>query len=486
MSLLHPAPAGTDSAKLGFVANWATGLQRDAAFFRRLAVAALLGQVAFLCAAIASRLMLFGDGAFFVYALATGHAWELKWQFLTTRLSAYVFTVLPAEGICQALSCDGVAFAAVNSATFYALPVLQFACLIAMAWRRFPALLVFPIAQYAFALGLGYGFPSEILLAPGFFWMALFSLLLRPWPIVLFIVSFAGLVFSHELALAAALVVVCFFAMQWRTQRAGNARALFLLFAMFIILSADLYLIVQGGGEGGNSNAVHVFELKRVLKNPTLWLVCSCLGVSAGIALFAARFPPLWAVGLVWGLAVAVAGEAVNFAQGRYDSARTVIGVAMLLLGVLLLLLRRRSAAMAIEAPKFGAFLRLSLVGGLVVTFTANALFLIEWNKGLAAFDAAVNARYPKPGIVYLTPHKADLGWKEAEAIERAGFSWTWPYRSIVLAQNYRPQAVFYLPDSIGRSCGSPRLASFTDSPVPAAVSQDISRFACRMTRGGI
>ncbi|GAA0535210.1 hypothetical protein FHS83_003161 [Rhizomicrobium palustre] len=481
VALLPPRPVGWLWPILGQVS---AVLNSQALFLRQMALVVLVGQVVFWIAAAASRVMLFADGSFFAYALATGHAWELKWQFLTTRISTYLLTVVPTEAVCAALSCNGSQIAVVNGAIFYLVPLLQFAYLVHIAWRRFPALLAFPLVQYAFAVGLGYGFPSEILLAPGFFWICMFSILQRPLPLGVLLFSFAGLVFSHEMALAAALVVVLQFFIEMRGKGSPGAISLFqarlfgaVAVALFVL---DGFLILSGGGSGGNANALHVFDPRRLLIDPALWLVAAATLAAAAFSLFAKRAAPLvLIVGFTALCAVLtiLAGDKLNYALGRYDSARSIIGFSMAGLGILFIGLRLKGEAGA-ALPGPVTFLRLALPGVLAVIFAANAVFLVQWTKGLAAFEKGVNAQNPSSIIRF------SAGWDVMDPVgfrysDRAGFSWAWPYRSIVLAENYRPKTIFYLPDSISPACGSPRLARFSDSPVPASVTRDLEGFAC-------
>lgn len=464
-------------------------LSSEAGFLRRLAIFALAGQLSLCIAAAFCRVMLFGDGSFFVYALATGHAWQLKWQFLTTRLSTYLLTVLPTEAICDAVSCTGSQIAVVNGAVFYLVPVLQFAYLVHIARQRFPALLFFPLAQYAFALGLGFGFPSEILLAPGFFWICLFSILQRPLPLYPLIFSFAGLVFSHELALAAAAIVLFYFPTQVRDSAGRPAipfdQARIFLVAAGIVLLLDAILILSGGGSGGNANAMHVFSLRRLLIDPAAWMVAVGLMAAAMLASLVKRKLPLSLLFVFAALCVlftVLAGAWLNYASGRYDSARTLIGLSMVGLGLAFVLVRAADNGRSEVPPSHTAFLRLGLLGVLVITLSANVVFLMDWNRGLLAFEKAVKTPSATGQVAY-DSGSSRLGAEGFKYTDRAGFSWAWPYRSIVLARNFRPQAIFFLPDSISRACGSPRLTHFADSPVPAEVTRDLARFACAQPR---
>jgi hypothetical protein len=64
---------------------------------------------------------------------------------------------------------------AVSRLRFYGFQWIQHLIVVVLAWPQFPQLLIFSILQYGLSTGLGFGFPSEILLAPGFFLICVFA-----------------------------------------------------------------------------------------------------------------------------------------------------------------------------------------------------------------------------------------------------------------------------------------------------------------------
>ena len=143
------------------------------------AVALTVYLAVFALAAALTGLMLNADGAYFVFALGSGDPWLLKWADLPTRISTYLFTVVPTELVLQIWKLTGSEIAGVNALTFYGFQLIQFLIVVALAWPRHAQFLIFPVAQYAFSTLLGLGFPSEALLEPGFFWICAFCLLRR-------------------------------------------------------------------------------------------------------------------------------------------------------------------------------------------------------------------------------------------------------------------------------------------------------------------
>jgi hypothetical protein len=429
--------------------------------------------------------MLHGDGSYFVYAIAAGDPWQLKWKYLATRASVYVLTVVPTELLSNGLSLSGEQIAALNGAIFYGVQLGQYVVSLVLVWRQCPRLLIFPILQYGLSTGLGFGFPSEMLLAPGFFWicqLALSRASIR-WPIVYF--AFAGLTFSHELALPSAVLVVAF--AWYRHRRIGTPSLLELqLFSAFAVamVAACILIWFEGGGDGAVQGAIYVFDPRRVLNNPTLWLIA--IAVAAAVPISHARFAgrsyfPL-VIGITFFVLAASIGFALDYAPGRYDSARTLIGLWMPVLGLFHLLQYARPDPADVDASSAGKLLagKIMIVAVLSVNLASSLVFLQEWNVALLAFRHAVNSD-PGSGkmeIVSGERLKALIGPLGSELNERVGFTWTWPYRSIVVASGFRPGYVLVDQDQALAQCAALSLASPT-SRVPAAVAIPVSRFAC-------
>jgi hypothetical protein len=144
--------------------------------------------------------------------------------------------------------------------------------------------------------------------------------------------------FSHELAIPGALVVLAF---SWRGQRQMEPRRRLSSkpFACFAAVVLAIWLVVRlhGGGVAADPNAIYVFDPRRVLNDPTLWLIAAAILALGAIsrAKFTKRRHFLWVIGLTCFFLTAMASLPLNFAQGRYDSARTLIAVWMVLLGLI-------------------------------------------------------------------------------------------------------------------------------------------------------
>jgi hypothetical protein len=454
-------------------------------FIKKVALALLAGQAVLCLGAVITRVMLHGDGSYFAYAIAVGEPWELKWKGLATRASTYVFTVVPTAFFSDAFGLSGEHIAAVNGLAFYGVQWIQYLIVVLLAWRQFPQLLIFPILQYGLSTGLGFGFPSEILLAPGFLWICLFALIRNPVPWPLLYVAFAGLAFSHELALPSALLVLAF---SWRRQRQMERGQRFSskLFACFAtaVLAIWLAIRLHGGGVGAESGAIYVFDPRRVFNVPTLWLIAAvvlALGLSSHVK-FTKRQRFLWVIGITCFFLTAMASLPLNFAQGRYDSARTLIAVWMVVLGLIYVADRSRAIGDRHESAAANAFFAFKsvVIATLSINLAASSMFLHEWNEAVTAFSSVVNSD-PGTGKIEIVSEdqlRTLLGPAGSKLNERMGFSWTWPYRSIVAAKDFRPGHVIVNPEEALAQCKALSLQTST-SRIPADVIGTVSRFAC-------
>jgi hypothetical protein len=456
-------------------------------FIKKASLALLAAQAVLCFGAVVTRVMLHGDGSYFAYLIAVGEPWEFKWKELATRASTYVLTVVPTAFISDLFDLSGEHIAAVNGLTFYGVQWIQYLVVVVLAWRQFPRLLVFPILQYGLSTGLAFGFPSEILLAPGFFWICLFALIRKPMPWPLLYVAFAGLFFSHELAMPSALLVLAF---TWRRQRQLEPSRRFSsrLFACFAAAVIAIWLAIRlsGGGGGADSNAIYVFDPRRVLNNPTLWLIATtivALGATAH-AEFTKHRHVLLGIGLTCFFLTAMASLFLDFSQGRYDSARTLIAIWMALLGLIFIYVADRPPkncdCSGSATPSTLFALKSMVIAMLSINLAASSMFLHEWHKAMLAFSSVVNAN-PGTGKVEIVSGnqlRILLGPAGSKSNERMGFSWTWPYRSIVAAKDFRPVRVIFDSEEALAQCKTLSLQTRT-SRIPAEVIDAVSRYAC-------
>jgi hypothetical protein len=475
----------------GRMGQWLNVMARlpseHATFARRASIVLLIVQAAFCIAAASTLVMLHGDGAFFVYAIGTGHPWMVKWGALETRSAIYLLSVVPTQFLAETFQLTGREIAALNGFLFSAIPVAQLAVVLGLAWRRHPGLLIFPVAQYAFATGMGFGFPSEIMLAPGFFWICMFLLLRRPVPVVAFVLSYAGLVFCHELAIPAALVIGGFAWAQGRTYHKSLQRGVWIILACCAsLVLAWLTVRLLGGGAGADWNAKYVFDPRRVFNNPTLWIIAL-----TGLTIVCwswrtqakADAQTLLLVAGASLLGTMVLGHWLNFASGRYDSARTLIGLAMVTLGsgFSLTSLRRSSASDGPSNTVLISAMPIALTAALAINVGASAAFLFDWCKARQSFEQLSAHDLSTSAFKYITFDRARdlLTPRQVQANERMGFEWSWPFRSLILAEDYRPGFVIYSPPDISGVCHLLRATPRTGGSIPADAIQNLEAFSC-------
>ena len=460
----------------------------------RLSYAVIVLQ-AVLCAAAAVTLVgLYGDGAWFTFAVADGDPWILKWSMLASRASNYVTVVVPAELIATIFRLDGTHIAMTYGFLFGLVQLVQFTVCVAIARRRYPELLLFPVAHYVFANALGFGFMSEALLGPGFFWIGFFLLITRPSSLWWFTLCFAGLVFAHELMLPSAIMLAAF---GWYQQRGANRldsfrfEAAILPAICIMILVAWVAIRLAGGGADSDQNAITTFDPRRLINNPTLIMI-----VGAGVLLFLAcwkghlRLRPV-SVGIV---AVALCALPtllrpwINFGLGRYDSARTLIGCELLVFGAWAILAYKKRSSLRQPQRSFilQTMVPMLLVAALAINLGSSLAFLWDWTIARQAFaqlarpEIALSAGTEKDPV-YLPYDQATrfLTQRQIAANNRMGFSWTWPFRFAVLAHNYRPAIVLYDPSTLYYLCHVLRPDHRQDTSPTTTVVAELRPLAC-------
>lgn len=394
------------------------------------------------------NVMLYADGARFVFSLSTGNPWALVWHEFSTRLSAYALTVWPALEISQLFSLAPEQIAVVNCFSFYGFQIAVNFLAYWFAWKLNPRFLVFPVTQTILFSLLGWGFPSELLLAPGLLWIILFIAAKKQGPTILFLIGFAALIFTHELAFPSALVAGIFaLYLQWRNKGADSR-----FWLAFLVIAATIaaYFSVRahGGGAGSQSNLIYVFDPRRVLANPLL------VPVVAGAFLLRStrrvKFPFLLALSLLGFLIVATAGlsTSLNFDAPRYG-ARTLIAVGMLTLTVIFVFMGPEAGPVGREQfrrptgeAKFGLakwlFFCLGLQAG------AIGVFVHDWTLLSGAENRLQDQVSAASSVISIA--RAREGWTPAQrdASVRLQVEWATPYRQFVLANGNTPRVILY------------------------------------------
>ncbi len=173
-------------------------------------------------AATATNFLYYADSAFFAFALASGHGWELVISESPRRIAALSLTGLPAM-IAHALGASLWLGGKLYQATFYAIPLIGLALIRAFAKgeaaRNWQAWSLISLAS----LGMSsFGFPTEAWVTLALFWPTLASLKEAPTNSI----ELAGaivvgwlFIFSHEIAV---MCLPAFFIVAQRTWLAAK------------------------------------------------------------------------------------------------------------------------------------------------------------------------------------------------------------------------------------------------------------------------
>ena len=461
----------------------------------RLAVAALLAQALVIGVFLKTNVMLYGDGAWFVFALATGQPWLLKWRSIAARGTVYALTVWPVLRISLWAGLSPMQITMLNCAVFYGLQLGLTGWGFWLAWRLGPRFVVFPLAQLVWFTLLGWGFPSELLLGPGILWVVLGSAARARGASALAVLGFVALVFTHELALPAALVAGGFaLALEWRRAR-GGLRFWLAGAVMLGAIVALFWVRLHGGGVGSDSNGIYVFDPRRVLANPVL---VPLLG--GAWFLRCRRGVPGWRLGLLCGLALAgvlAVGllSPLNFDAARYG-ARTLIAMGMLGLAVVFVCAfalafeggRVRPAA---EGARGASGLGLWLAVSLAVQLGALGVFVHDWMLASAAEQGVGGVAQGRSGAGaaprLLAIGTARQGWSEAQraASIRLQLEWPTPFRQFVRNNGAMPGVILYDESRtyIDASCPARGLILNPGSRFRADGAAPWSRIACAHKR---
>jgi len=462
----------------------------DARACRRLAIAVLAVQLAGAIAAASTHLMLHGDGAFYVYSSSVGAPWTLKWSHIPVRFAVYLTTALPSYWISRALHLSPLATADLTGFILYLVPTLQYAAACALVWRSAPRYLIYPAAQYALSTAMGFGFPSEILLSPGFLWICVFLTAGRHRPGPLFLISLFGLAFSHELAIPSVLVAVFLAVRRLRDEPDAAARGwrLALLGAgtACLIIAYGLARFTGGGGDASDHVAIYVFDPRRILANPEMWLMLTIAGASTAVfvGVWRSRLPgACWALAAIAAAAVplviGLTAPSFDFALGRYDSERTVVGVLMVLLSLAFALAARGTPEPA-PPPRDSRVIPFALTTALAVSAGAGAAFILDWNLALHGLERVVWASADASAkFVPASRMQAYALPRQAAALERMDYFWALPYRSIVLADGREPVHIAYGEVSYRAYCAASRRLSALRGDLPASTRAEMQAFSC-------
>ncbi len=396
------------------------------------------------------NVMLYADGGWFVFALATGNPWILKWKAIAARFTPYALTVWPVLKISHLFHLVPTQIALANCLLFYGCQAGLTLWSYWLAWRTEPRLLVFPVVQTILFSLQGWGFPSELLLAPGILWVILLTAVKNSGPNAVFIAGFAALVFTHELALPAALVAAGLALYQQWQSTGRNPRFWTGLALMIAIIVAHFWVRAHGGGDASDKVAIYVLDPRRVLASPLL--VALALGALLLQFPMKANRPALLAWSGAGFAVIMVLGfvTSLNFDAPRYG-ARSLIALGMLVLAILFVFAvrnyrvdptNRSDQAVKPDHEEFGLakwlFISLGVQAG------AIGVFVHDWMLASQAETAVPAPASVSPSVMDIA--KARQGWTPAQrdASIRLQVEWSVPYRQFVLTNGKMPQVILY------------------------------------------
>jgi hypothetical protein len=414
----------------------------------RLALISLALELAVIAIFAHENVMLYADGGWFVFALATGNPWVLKWQAIAARFTTYALTVWPVLQASWLFHLDPMQIALANGLLFYGIQLVLISWAYWLAWRTDPRLLIFPLTQTLLVSLLGWGFPSELLIGTGFLWIILFTALKNQGPTIPFLIGFAALLFSHELAFPSAVVAGGFALYLQRRKSGTDVRFLAALAFMLACTVLLFWVRAHGGGTGSDDAAIYVLDPRRVLTNPLLVLiVAGALLLSFHKAVGWPTLISLSVLGFVLVMAADLASP-LNFDAPRYG-VRTLIALGMLTLAILFVFaaLPERDCAVPPErieskGAQSGMVMWLFLCLGLQAG--GIAIFLRDWRLELQG-EATTPA--PTPEQARLVPiEQARQSWPSAQrdASIRLQIEWATPYRQFVMTNGRMPEKVLY------------------------------------------
>jgi len=203
---------------------------------QRVCRAFVAGYLVLVAAALAVDYLLYADGAYFVFALASRHPWELLWGNFPHRLGPALLTGLPAY-VAAELGAPIMVVSKLYQATFLLLPLLALAAarrLEAVGETRWHLWLILTMSTVGLIV---FGFPTETIVSL----VLLFPLMAgvaapieRPARLVTLMALSAVFVFSHEIAVLCAPAMLLALWRAWR--RPGqDRRYLVALFSWWVV-----------------------------------------------------------------------------------------------------------------------------------------------------------------------------------------------------------------------------------------------------------
>ena len=174
----------------------------------------------------------------------------------------------------------------------------------------------------------------------------------------------------------------------------------------------------------------------------------------------------------------------LDFEYGRYDTARTAVGLLMLVPALAF-------ASLSPVEPERGAIDRVRRWAGLVPVGLAAALavsvgsamlFLRDWTAAVHGLQRVVESGSiaTSPQFMSYDAVRPLMDADESRANDRIEFQWVLPFRSLVLADGALPTRVDHGESDLTGFCEKLRAIGSDRTAIPASSIKDMADFACR------
>lgn len=429
-------------------------------------------------------IMLYADGAYFSFIIAEGQPWESHWQNYLVRTSALITTVIPTYAASILLKFSGAYLVGFYAFLFNFIILLQFSILY-FIMRKNRNYMILPILGYIFGPVLGYGFPSEAMLAPGFFWICVTTATRErflPW---IFYPSYALLLFTHELSLF--LFIAAFFSFIFLMK---EVKVFFYLFSVSI-LTIWLILKISGASPGGSDNLIYLLDPRRFINNPSLWIICISIFLWAFVPKTFAYMPASFSILMIATLSMVYFD--INFLNGRYESARiTAVSANLTFFAVFFFAkfnIKQRAIINASDRKRYAIqkdasfLLKLCSIGAVFCSIA----FLYQWNTIRVELVKSVVRGQHLPELTVTSLQSLETTNPALyDALNRwgTGTSWTWPFAAIMIAPDYQPAQVVMDQRSAYWFCEQySKFKPRHDSPIKISVLEQIKDYSCKQEK---
>lgn len=437
--------------------------------------------------------MAFADGGYFVFGMATGDPWHLFWNNVPQRAAAYVITIAPLEWALDRGLLSVASLLPIYSAVFLGFPVACMALAPLSLGREQRRLLIYPALALAGIAPLLYGFPTEVWLMLGAFWVVLFTVIGRARArarLAVFALSLPVLLFLHDLGILLSLVILGFVALRALLDREKRVTAGVMLGVALPVLACwlwvKLYVPIPDPVFARQiaGNGAQMLDPRLMLKSGPLVAIALATLLVLGLAWRRVdRGRAAIAAVLLFAVMVAAGGYMLKpFIPGHYTLRILVTGINLGLAGLAFM-----SDVSGTPRPR-PAYAGMS--GWTVLLATAviaqqavmTGFFLRDWSTYRSTLGglASAPARTPDLDLADLGPALAGADAR-TRRIVLTQMNWGWPtlYQNYVLS-NFRPHRLFvHMRHANVLSCATVSAVDVRGLHIPVRDWQPILRYVC-------